>query len=68
MPKDKYFKRVVKKSKETMTVREVAEFLKLTPITVYKLVKTKELASFRIGGTVRFQRAYIEAMGQPDAE
>ena len=63
MGKDKYFKPVVERSKETMTVREVAEFLKLTPIIVYKLVKTKKLASFRIGNSVRFNRVYIEALG-----
>ena len=64
MAKDKYFKPVVGRSQETMTVQEVAEFLKLTTITVYKLAKTKDLPSFRIGGSVRFHRAHIEALGK----
>ena len=68
MPKDKYSKPEVTGSQGTMTVREVAEFFKLTTITVYKLAKTRKLASFRIGGAVRFNRAYIETIGQTDAE
>lgn len=68
MGKDKYSKPVVQRSKEIMTVKEVAEFLKLTTITVYKLAKSKKLASFRIGNSIRFYRVHIEAMGQTETE
>jgi excisionase family DNA binding protein len=42
-----------------MTVEEVADFLKLSKITVYKLVKKGELPGFRVGNSWRFRREMI---------
>ncbi|MGD0308878.1 MAG: helix-turn-helix domain-containing protein [Acidobacteriota bacterium] len=37
-----------------MTARQVAEFLAISPITVYKMAKAGRLPSFRVGTAVRF--------------
>ncbi len=42
-----------------MTVEEVADFLKLSKITVYKLVKKGDLPGFRVGNSWRFRRETI---------
>ncbi len=42
-----------------MTVNEVAELLKLSKITIYKLAKSGQIPSFRIGSSLRFQREKI---------
>ena len=57
--KDKKEKRV---DSEIMTVDEVAEYLKLSKITIYKLAKKGELPAFRIGNSWRFHRAKIEEL------
>lgn len=44
-----------------LTVREVAELLQLHPITVYRLLKTKELPVFRVGKIWRFRLYDVEA-------
>ena len=51
-------------STPTMTVREVAEFFKLTPCTIYKLVNSKKLPSIRIGCSIRFERQLIVALAK----
>ena len=43
-----------------LTVKEVAEYLRVTPKTVYQLVKQGALKSFRVGRAVRFRRADVE--------
>jgi excisionase family DNA binding protein len=43
-----------------MTIDEVASFLKLSKITIYKLVKKGDLPAFRVGNSWRFQRDKIE--------
>lgn len=45
-----------------MTADEVAEYLKLSKITVYKLAKDGALPGFRIGGSWRFSKSSIEKM------
>jgi excisionase family DNA binding protein len=42
---------------EIMTIREVAEFLKVTERTIYKLTAEGQIPSFKVGGSWRFQRA-----------
>lgn len=37
------------KSLEVLTAREVAEILKIGPVKAYELLKTKEIASIRVG-------------------
>jgi excisionase family DNA binding protein len=48
-----------KEASQIMTVEEVAEFLKLSKITVYKLVKKGDLPGFRVGNSWRFRRETI---------
>ena len=43
-----------------LTVPEVADYLRVTTKTVYKLIGTGELASFRIGRAVRCRRQDVE--------
>ncbi len=44
---------------DIMTVDEVAQFLKLSKITIYKLVKQEKLPGFRVGNSWRFRREDI---------
>jgi excisionase family DNA binding protein len=44
---------------QIMTVEEVAEFLKLSKITIYKLVKKGQLPGFRVGNSWRFRKDKI---------
>jgi excisionase family DNA binding protein len=46
---------------EIMTVREVAEFLKVTERTIYRLASEGEIPSFKVGGSWRFRRADLAA-------
>ena len=39
---------------EILTVKEVSEFLRIHPSTVYKLLHMQKLPGFRIGGDWRF--------------
>ena len=41
---------------EILTVREVAEFLKVTERTIYRLATEGQIPSFKVGGSWRFQR------------
>ena len=43
-----------------MTIREVAEYLKLTEKTAYRLVSEGLLPGFKVGGSWRFQRKDLE--------
>jgi excisionase family DNA binding protein len=45
-----------------LTADEVAEYLKLSKITVYKLAKDGSLPGFRVGGSWRFSKSNIEKM------
>ncbi|MBL0320119.1 MAG: helix-turn-helix domain-containing protein [Alphaproteobacteria bacterium] len=45
---------------DIMTIREVAEYLKLTEKTAYRLVSEGELPGFKVGGSWRFRRSEIE--------
>lgn len=49
-----------------MTVPEVAELLKLSEKTVYRLAQRSELPGFKVGGSWRFRRGDIDkwAAGQ----
>jgi len=48
-----------------MTINEVAAFLKLSKITIYKLIKKGELPAFRVGNSWRFDRDKIEMIARP---
>ncbi|MBX7482085.1 helix-turn-helix domain-containing protein [Qipengyuania qiaonensis] len=42
---------------EILTVRDVAEFLKVTERTIYRLATEGKIPSFKVGGSWRFQRS-----------
>ena len=42
-----------------MTVRDVAKFLNVGNVTVYRLVQAGELPGFKVAGSWRFQEADI---------
>ena len=47
-------------SDEIMTIREVAEFLKIKEKTAYRLVAEGRLPGFKVGGAWRFKRNDLE--------
>lgn len=46
---------------EILTLKEVAEYLKVTDRTIYRLAGAKRIPAFKVGGTWRFSRADIDA-------
>jgi excisionase family DNA binding protein len=50
---------------ENMTVKEVADFLRVSRQTVYVMVKEGKIPHFRVGSKVRFKRADIMALTTP---
>jgi excisionase family DNA binding protein len=51
-----------------MTVDEVANYLKLSKITVYKLSQKGEIPGFRVGSSWRYNRKKIEEIVQPSTD
>jgi excisionase family DNA binding protein len=45
---------------DILTIKQVAEYLKVTDRTIYKLAAAKKIPAFKIGGTWRFSRADID--------
>jgi excisionase family DNA binding protein len=45
---------------EILTVAEVAEYLRVHPSTIYKLLKARKLPAFRMGSDWRFSRNQID--------
>lgn len=45
---------------EILTMREVADLLKINEKTAYKLAAKGEIPGFKVGGSWRFDRAEIE--------
>lgn len=41
---------------EVLTIREVAEFLKVTERTIYRLTAEGQLPAFKVGGSWRFRK------------
>lgn len=46
---------------EILTVKQVADYLKVTERTIYRLAAAKKIPAFKVGGTWRFSRADIDA-------
>ena len=46
---------------DILTIREVADYLKLTEKIAYKLVAEGKLPGFKVGGSWRFKRNVIDA-------
>ncbi|MFC3122682.1 methylation-associated defense system helix-turn-helix domain-containing protein MAD1 [Agaribacter flavus] len=47
-------------SDEILTLREVADYLKLTEKTAYRLAAEGKLPGFKVGGSWRFKRTDLE--------
>ncbi len=45
---------------DILTIKEVAEMLKLTEKTAYRLVSEGEIPGFKVGGSWRFSRNKLE--------
>jgi excisionase family DNA binding protein len=43
-----------------MTIGEVADYLKVTERTIYRLAGTKQIPAFKVGGSWRFSRVDID--------
>lgn len=44
----------------TLTVKEVAAFLRITPQAVYNMIKREEIAAFKVGSAVRVLRSDLD--------
>lgn len=45
---------------EIMTVKEVAAYLKMKPVTIYKLAKEGRIPAFRVASFWRFKKDLID--------
>ena len=43
-----------------LTIKEVADYLKVTERTIYRLAAGKQIPAFKVGGSWRFSRADID--------
>ncbi len=48
------------KNKEIMTAKEVADYLKLHPLTVHRYAREGKIPAFKIGTDWRFHKKYIQ--------
>lgn len=48
------------KSKQVMTVKEIAEYLGVHPMTIYKYVQDGKIPAFKIGASWRIRRESIK--------
>jgi excisionase family DNA binding protein len=46
---------------QILTIKEVAEYLKVNERTIYRLAANAELPAFKVGNSWRFQRSELEA-------
>ena len=51
----------VTEAPEVMTVRDLAEYLKLDPNTIYRKFRSGEIPGVKIGKAVRFKRDVVDA-------
>lgn len=47
-------------SGDILTLRQLAEYLKCHPASLYRLIKDGAVPYFRLGGVYRFQRSTID--------
>jgi len=47
-------------SDEILTIKEVAEFLKVNERTVYRLAAAKKIPAFKVGNAWRFKKVEID--------
>lgn len=48
------------KNKDIMTVQEVAEYLRLNEMTIYRLARAGEIPALKIGRNWRFKKELID--------
>ena len=48
------------KDKEILTTKEVAEYLKIHPLTVHRYAREGKIPAFKIGTDWRFHKKYLE--------
>ncbi len=48
------------KDKERLTVKEVAEYLSIHPLTVHRHAREGKIPAFKIGTDWRFHKKYLE--------
>lgn len=46
---------------EILTIKDVAEYLKVTERTIYRLAAAKKIPAFKVGGTWRFRAVDIDS-------
>ena len=46
--------------KQVMNIKEVAQYLGVHPMTIYKFAQKGKIPAFKIGSDWRFHRRYIE--------
>lgn len=51
---------MIKNRQEIMTAKEVADYLKLHPLTVHRLAREGKIPAFKIGTDWRFHKKHIE--------
>jgi len=47
---------------QILTLGEVAQYLRVSPSTIYRLVKVAQIPTFRVGRDLRFRRDLIDAL------
>jgi excisionase family DNA binding protein len=45
---------------QILTIKQVADYLRVTERTIYRLAAAKKIPAFKVGGTWRFSRSDIE--------
>lgn len=60
MTKKTVYPEVALEAIDVLTVREVAEYLRLSESTVYRLVQDGEIPGRKIGGTWRFSKQSLD--------
>ena len=45
---------------EILTIKQVADYLKVTERTIYRLASAKKIPAFKVGGTWRFSQSAID--------
>ncbi|KGS91822.1 DNA binding, excisionase family domain protein [Burkholderia pseudomallei MSHR7498] len=46
---------------EILTIKQVAEYLKVTERTIYRLAAARKIPAFKVGGTWRFRKVDIDS-------
>jgi excisionase family DNA binding protein len=47
-------------TRDLLTTKEVAEYLRVNPYTIYRLVSQKKLPAFKVGSQWRFERNVLD--------